>query len=112
MMPAANDCRGDIVTRRVLALVGALAVWLLFTAAGASAGEQYPPTGEDGGRDKKVKVVKFHEVDGADEGGEGGGELSVTGSSSTVPLVATAAGLMVVGAGLAFGVQRRRTQPA
>jgi len=77
----------------------------LFTAAGASAGEQYPPTGEGG----KEEVVRGGEGDGGGGVGGGGG-VADTGASSTIPLVATAAGLMVVGAGLAFGVQRRRPQ--
>jgi hypothetical protein len=100
------------VTRRVLLLLVVLTVGSLFTAAGASAGEQYPPSDEGG----QEEVAKLKKADGAERdgerGGEGGGELVTTGASSTLPLVATAAGLMVVGAGLAFGVQRRRTQTA
>ena len=95
--------------RRVLLMLVVLTLGSLFTAAGASAGEQYPPTGE-GGKDKVVKVKKVGGGEG--DGGGGGGGVADTGASSTIPLVATAAGLMVVGAGLAFGVQRRRPQTA
>lgn len=100
--------------RRVLVVLVVLTLGSLFTAAGASAGEQYPPSGE-GGKDEVAKVHKGRGGgggggDGGD--GEGGGALSKTGASSTLPLLATAAGLLVVGGGLAFGVQRRRPQTA